>query len=368
MSELLKNIDTMIVDTQLFNNPKFTSLFSSYQKILNAFPVESLIGYANKYINDVHDPVTQQKEFYVQLNEQDDDTKSIQLKDFDNDNIDMSILNGDNYTQLIPETDDDGDKYYTEEPSAPAESAKLLDVSDVDVQFILYWVEKFRCIHETVKQEVWSVIPKSDSVGNYDNKNVYFNNFNESMFHLRDFQYIKDRSSVSFLNIVTPRETYNKNMMMKLDEDTYNVSNDMSSKVGFKFYVNLFQMNLDRDRDARAVSWSGQPSSWHNDSVTVANSPADPHGNNNVTDSPHPTRIEANIEAVQLKMNEILGDMKRVFDFLDRSTVNDTLEWGRFNHQMLISKIWRGIDQAQCDLHEIFPETPLSTRKNQDLS
>lgn len=368
MTEPLKNLDTMIVDTQLFNNPKFTSLFSDYQKILNAFPLESLIGYANKYINDVHDPVTQQKNFYIQLNEQDDDSKSIQLEDFDNKNIDIDALKSDEYKQRIPETDETGEKYYADDPTDPVESAKLLDVSDVDVQFILYWVEKFRCIHETVKKEVWSVIPRSTSDGNYNKDNVYFNNFNESMFHLRDFQYIKDRSSVSYLNIVTPREPYNKNMMMKIDEDTYNVSNDMSSKTGFKFYVNMFQMNLDRDRDSRVVSWSGSDSTWKSDSVTCANTSADPHGNNNVADSPHVPRVESNATAVQQKMNEILGDMKRVFDFLDKSTVKDTLEWGRFNHQMLIGKIWRSIDQAHSDLHEIFPETPLSTRKNHDLS
>lgn len=368
MTEPLKNLDPMIVDTQLFNNPKFVSLFSSYQKILNAFPLESLIGYANKYINDVHDPVTQEKNFYIQLNEQDDDTKSIQLKDFDNENIDIELLKSDEYKSNIPEEDESGEKYYTEEPSDPVETAKLLDISDVDVQFILYWVEKFRCIHETVKQEVWNTIPKSDAVDNYNNENVYFNNFNESLFHLRDFQYIKDRSVVSFLNVVSPREQYNKNMMMKLDSDTYNVSNDMSSKTGFKFYANLLQLNLDRDRDARTVSWSGQSSTWHNDSITASSTPSDSHGNNNVTDSSHPLRVELSSSAVQQKMNEILGDMKRVFDFLDKSTVKDTLEWGRFNHKMLVNKVWCSIDQAHTELHEIFPESPLSTRKNQDLS
>ena len=368
MTEPLKNLDPMIVDTQLFNNPKFTSLFSSYQKILNSFPLESLIGYANKYINDVHDPVTQEKNFYIQLNEQDDDTKSIQLTDIDNTNIVYDTLKSDEYKQYIPTQDDSGRKYHVEEPTDPVTTAKLLDVSDVDVQFILYWSEKFRCIHETVKKEVWSVIPKNDESGKYNNKNTYFNNFNESMFHLRDFQYIKDRSSISYLNIVTPREPYNKNMMMKVDNETYNTCNDMSSKTGFKFYVNMFQMNLDRDRDARVVSWSGTPPSWHTDSITSANTPADPHGNNNVTDTPHVPRVESNAEAVQQKMNEILGDMKRVFDFLDKPSIKDTLEWGRFNHQMLVNKVWCNIDQAQTELHEIFSETPLTTRKNHDLS
>lgn len=364
---MYKNLDPMIVDTQLFNNPKFTTLFTDYQKILNNFPLESLIGYANKYINDVHDPVTEQKNFYIQLNEQNDNAASIQLSHIDNSNIDYDTLNGDEYKNLVQFDVSN----YTAEISPVVETAKLLDVSDVDVQFILYWVEKFRCIHETVKNEVWSVIPRDTPGGMYNNENVYFNNFNESMFHLRDYQYIKNRTTISYLNVVTPREPYNKNLMTKLDSDTYNTSNDLSSKTGLQFYKNMMQLNLDRDRDARAITWSGSNSTypaWNGDSITFANTPIDAHGNNNVADTTHPPKVESNATAVQQKMNEILGDMKRVFDFLDKPAVTDTLNWGRFNHKMIINKVFKQIDQAHSDLHEIFPNKPLTLRKNHDLS
>lgn len=161
--------------------------------------------------------------------------------------------------------------------------------------------------------------------------------------------------------------------MGKIDIDTYNTSNDMSSKVELLFLKNMTHLNYDYDKDSRAA-WSGGTAtaavrdSWHVSSRTKAESPDLPHGNNNVADSIHLGRIEANIDAVQLKMNDILGDMKRVFDFLDRNTSDDTRRWSRFNHSMLVNRVWRAVDQSLTELKEIFPEKSLTDRKNHDLS
>lgn len=358
-----KDIDPHVIDQPLLNNPKLALLFTDYQEIINLFPGESLLAYARKYVDTTHDPVTSEKNFYLGLN-----SDKVKLDTIDNANIDYEKLKSESNinTALYSEQPDDASLDEMSE-------YELKDVLDVDVQIILYWVEKFRCIHETVKQEIWSVIPKENEGGAYNNTNTYFNNFNESFFSIRDSQYIKDRSAVSYLDPLTPREQYNKNMMGKIDIETYNTSNEMSSKIDRMFHANMLQLCMDVDRDAR-YAWIDESAipavraTWIDSSKTKGEDPSLPHGNNNVADSIHLVRIEANIDAVQLKMNDILGDMKRVFDFLDKNNSDDTQEWGKFNHSILKDRVWMQIDQSLTELKEIFPETALTKRKNQDLS
>ena len=354
-----KDIDPHIIDQPMLNNPKLALLFTDYQEIINLFPGESLAAFARKYVDATHDPVTSEKNFYLGLN-----NTEIKLETIDNPNID--------YEKIKSEAGLDTTKY-PKQPEDATETFKLEDVLDVDVQIILYWVEKFRCIHDTVKQEVWSEIPKEDEGGSYDNTNTYFNNFNESFFSIRDSQYIKDRSSISYLDAQTPREQYNKNMMGKIDMDTYTTANEMSSKIGLMFHANMTQLCMDVDRDAR-YTWMDETAvpavraTWIDISKTKAENPSLSHGNNNVVDSIHPGRVEANIDAVQLKMNKILGDMKRVFDFLDKNNSDDTQEWGRWNHKILKDRVWMEVDQSLTELVELFPETAGTQRKNHDLS
>lgn len=358
-----KDIDPHVIDQPLLNNPKLALLFTDYQEVINLFPGESLLAYARKHVDTTHDPVTSEKNFYLGLND-----TGVKLKTIDNPDIDYDKLKTERPTNTVG---------YTEQPDQGAldmmSNFKMKDILDVDVQIILYWVEKFRCIHDTVKQEIWLEIPKEDDGGAYDNTNTYFNNFNESFFSIRDSQYIKDRATVSYLDPLTPREQFNKNMMGKIDMETYNTSNEMSSKIDRMFHANMIQLCTDVDRDARH-SWIDQialpavRTLWTDDSKTKGEDPSLPHGNNNVVDSIHLGRIEANIDAVQLKMNDILGDMKRVFDFLDKNTSDDTQEWGRYNRQVLKNVVWVEVDQSLTELQEIFPEQALTVRKNHDLS
>lgn len=355
-----KTIDPLIVDTQLVNNPKLMALFTDYQQVLNMFPGESLIAAANNFIRHTHDPVTAESEFYQALNSTDDEN-SIKLETIDNPNIDYDKLkSGEGLNK----------GRHTEDPTDPPETAKLKDIVDPDVQFILYWVEKFRCIHDTVKAEIWNTIPKNDTGGGYSNENTYFNNFNESMFNLCDDKYIKNRSSISYQNPLTPREPFNKNMVQKLDAETYNTANDMSSKTGLMFSSNMFRIGIDYDRDSRTTWFQDQVvyPQWHPDSMQVTVSPSPAHGNNNVADSVHPARVTKNIDAAQLKMNEILGDMKRVLDFLDKNAVNDSQQWGSYNHSVIVNQVWMRVDQSLTELREISAKIPLSTTSNQVLS
>ena len=202
-----KDIDPHIIDQPMLNNPKLALLFTDYQEVMNLFPGESLLAFARKYVDTTHDPVTSEKNFYLGLN-----NAGIKLETIDNPNID--------YDKLKEEAKID-DTEYTQPPEDATSEYKLEDVLDVDVQIILYWVEKFRCIHETVKQEIWSEIPKEDGGGAYDKTNTYFNNFNESFFSIRDDKYIKDRSSISYLDaaacIISTAQQAKPNVMGQSD-------------------------------------------------------------------------------------------------------------------------------------------------------
>ena len=263
MSELKpKSIDPLMVDVCLTNNPKLTALFTSYQRILNMFPMETLISYTNKYNKHVHDPVMAEKSFYENLNNQDE--LAVKLEYIDNPDIEADKLVTDEYwetqnTSYSEVTDDQ----YTDEPNYPwqlpedkkSEEANLKEVLDKDVQFILFWVEKFRCIHQSVKNEYYVTNPNETPGGMYNNSNVYFNNFNESMFHLRDPEFIKDRSTSLMLDKDNVKNgapsTYNRCLMNNIDVDTYDTATDIAAKASSKFKTNMKHTSIDLKKDLR---------------------------------------------------------------------------------------------------------------------
>ena len=129
----------------------------------------------HNFTQHTHDPVTAESNFYQALNATDDES-AVKLETVDNSNV--------KYEELSKTIPDSAKKRHLDTSKPPVETAKLKDVSDMDVQFIMYWVEKFRCIHDTVKQEIWKALPKDTAGGKYNNENTYFNNFSESMFSL----------------------------------------------------------------------------------------------------------------------------------------------------------------------------------------
>jgi len=83
-----KDIDPMVIDQPMLNNPKLALLFTSYQEIINLFPGETLLSYARKHVDSTHDPVTSEKNFYLGLN-----SEKVKLDTIDNSNIDYDKLN-----------------------------------------------------------------------------------------------------------------------------------------------------------------------------------------------------------------------------------------------------------------------------------
>ena len=374
------------VDICLTSNPKLTALFTSYQDVLNLFPMESLISYTNNYNKHVHDPVTAEKDFYINLNNQSE--RAVKLEYIDNPDILYDTLNDSDYWDTHGGIDPESG-VYSSAPGEPwevpgdnrSDAGNLKDLLDKDTQFILFWVEKFRCIHETVKAEIYSAIPK-DTPGNLYNKdNVYFNNFNESLFHLRDPDFIKDRTTSPIVdknNVMGPPSVYNRCQMNNIDSDTYDTASELSDKASRKFQANMIQICVDLKKDAKDITFSSQfpgnnsgatyNSSMSKDSIYLDPDSGHSHGNNTVVDNKHPVRIRANLDAVQAKMTETLGDMKRVFDFLDKNTRHNTEVWGKFNRYYFVEGAFISIDRAISELKAIGENVPLSKRTNQVLS
>lgn len=386
--ETPKTVNPEMVDVCHTTNPKLTSIFTSYQKVLNIFPMESLISYTNNYNRHVHDPVTAEKQFYIDLNNQEE--PAIKLEYIDNPKIDHDIFSEDEYWNTH-DYDVQGlkDDIYSDDPNYPfqlpsekrSEEANLKEVLNKNTEFILFWVEKFRCIHETVKSEIYSEIPQNTPGGLYNKDNVYFNNFNESMFHLRDHVYVNERSTNSLMdkpNAKQPPHVYNVCQMNNVDADTYDTADELTAKSTLKFKKNMSGIVADIKKDEKIIkfhmefpdtntsSLSGSHmtnDSWHAEHDTGAS-----HGNNAVTDTKHPERIKANLDTIQGKMNEILGDMKRVFDFLNKNTRHNTEQWGKYNKYYFAEGLFKQVDQFRSELQVIGHQTPLSNRDNQVLS
>ena len=388
MSDLTpKTNDPEIVDVCLTSNPKLTSLFTSYQDILNIFPMESLISYTNNYNKHVHDPVTAEKEFYINLNNQDE--TAIKLDYIDNPDIDSKTLASDEYWSSTGTLDEIKETYYSGTPNdlfqLPSDNkdtqANLKKTLDKDVQFILFWVEKFRCIHETVKAEIFAEIPKDTTGQLYNKDNVYFNNFNESLFHLRDSVFIKDRTTSLWVdknNVMGAPSVYNRCQMNNIDSDTYDTASELSDKSSRKFQANMVNICADLKKDAKNVTTYHEfpsektgiqyTSSMTNDSIYVDPDSGHSHGNNAVVDNKHPVRIKENLDAVQAIMNETLGDMKRVFDFLDKNTRDNNDVWGKYARYYYVEGTFKRVDQFATELKVLGENIPLSTRGNHTLS
>ena len=381
-----KNQDVHVVDTQLTGNPKTTSWFTDYQEVLSRFPEQTLMGYVNYFNRFVHDPVTAEQSFYYNLNGKED--ASVELSSVDNTNIDLAVYDKEEYWEA------DGNKLSAVKSSVhkapitdPVESASLADVLDMDIQFVLYWVEEFRTVHETVKEELWSRLPKEKEGGAYNTENVYFNDFNESLFLLKDPEYIKDRTSLTPLDIYNMFEkgnpnVYNNVQRARLDADTFQVADELSNKTSALFKKNIFTQTTAVDRDSKHIKWDIIDPSLNTHGKPTGITTSDPyldskqalsqgnhtsHGHNLAADIHHDTRIDQNLLEVETIAEEILGHMKKVLEFLDKTRVNDTQHWGRFNFKVLVENIFTAVDQSKSILQNIFENDPLSVTKNDDL-
>ena len=124
----------LLVDHPLVNSTRFLEAVTTYKNniaemldYIQLFSVAS-INRTNKQVND---SVTNQVNFFHQLNE-----GSLPIKN------NMKGVNNKRYLS------EDETVYDTQLP----ENFGLGDLIQKDTQFILYWVEKYRLAHDTVKQ------------------------------------------------------------------------------------------------------------------------------------------------------------------------------------------------------------------------
>ena len=390
MSELPhKNHDAPVVDTQLTNNPKLTAWFTDYQEVIARFPHQTLISYVNNYNKYVHDPVKAEKDFYLNLNTHED--TPVKLSTVDNTDIDVEVYKDKQYWEDNGKSlDSIKSSVHKAEPADGdiVEEAALKDVLDLDIQFVLYWVEEFRCIHSAVKEEIWTDLPKELEGGAYNTDNIYCNDFNESMFLLGDSEYIKDRTTLTPLDVTNSfadgnPSMYNYTTRARLDEDTFETADELGNKTSSLFKKNIINHCMNIDRDVKNIVWDIKDKTDNTHSIPSGASDSvepeldttyalsignhSPHGHNLAADIHHAARVSNNNLDIQTKMEEILGHMKKVLEFLDKTRVKDTQKWGRFNHKLMIEQAFTSVDQAKSELHEIFEDVPLGTTKNTDL-
>ena len=200
------------------------------------------------------------------------------------------------------------------------------------------------------------------------------------MFLLHDSTFIKDRSTsllIDTSNVTGPPTTYNKCQMNNIDTETYDTSDELSRLTTNKFKKNMIACGASVMADNKEVIWtvSDQTNNSAATAITytsaksrhISHETDTPHGNNLVADSKHPQRVKANLETVQTKMNEILGDMKRVFDFLDKNTRENDEQWGKSNINYMVEGVWIKVDQNLSELKVLAANAPGSKKRNQDL-
>ena len=200
------------------------------------------------------------------------------------------------------------------------------------------------------------------------------------MFELHDATFIKDRSTSLLLDtdnatgVISP---YNRCQMKNIDIETYDTADELARITSSKFKKNMIKCGTDLEKDNKDIHWvindpplnstATSYTSISKSSLHVKHETDQPHGNNLVVDNKHPVRVLANLETIQTKMNEILGDMKRVFDFLDKNTREDDTRWGKGNIKYFVEGLFRSVDTNLSELKVIGADAPLSKRKNQDL-
>lgn len=157
-----------------------------------------------------------------------------------------------------------------------------------DPWYILYWIDQYQTLPESVKQNVRDSISKPE----------YFRDFSESIAALLNIEFVKDNSVIPVSDIATniSAYTYSRVLDFILTQEQADLHEEMSIKVN-----NIFKLNMtyikDDDRVASKLS-------------------TDAHGRNLITDSQHYKRMNDCLSDLQQLIDDKLGVMKDVLKFI----------------------------------------------------
>lgn len=161
-----------------------------------------------------------------------------------------------------------------------------------DPWYILYWIDQYQTLPDSVKQTVRDSIDKPE----------YFRDFSESIAALLNIEFIKDNSVVPVSDIATniSAYTYSRVLDFVLTQESVDLHHEMSVKTNNMFKINMTYIK-DDDNVASKLS-------------------TDSHGRNLITDSQHYVRMKSVLTDLQSMIDEKLGVMKDVLKFIQSNT------------------------------------------------
>ena len=167
---------------------------------------------------------------------------------------------------------------------------KLSDLQDS--WYILYWIDQYQSLPDSVKQAVRDSIDKPE----------LFRNFSESIAALLNIEFIKDSSVVPVSDIATniSAYTYSRVLDFVLTQESVDLHREMSIKTNNMFKINMTYIK-DDDNVASKLS-------------------TDSHGRNLITDSQHYVRMKNVLSDLQSMIDKKLGVMKDVLKFIQSNT------------------------------------------------
>lgn len=183
-----------------------------------------------------------------------------------------------------------------------------------DAWYILYWIEQYNTLPESVKQHVRESM----------NQPEYFRDFSESVAALLDVEFIKDNSVVPVSDIATniSAYTYSRVLDFVLTQEQVDLHHEMSVKTNNMFKLNMTYIK-DDDRVASKLS-------------------TDSHGRNLITDSQHYVRMSQVLSELQALVDEKLGVMKEVLKFIQSNI--SAVQFDRWRERVMIESTCVDVD------------------------
>lgn len=357
MAEL--HTDPFHIDINLVTSLDLQVNLTSYVKLIEKFPNESVLSMLYWHTDSHSDTITSKTEFFKLLN-----SGELQIKDNPQGHVKRDttydLLKNKNYRDQLPggvQLKTDGDKYgkaqlnspteavgiitttnkqwvslekesddsnpqingkwevkieTTESPypvatldpmqDAPPEVKSTIGMKDLTAWFKLWWIEKFNTAHDIVKQDLLQILGED---------NEYFVKFSESVGQLKNLEDTRDTSTLPIwdINVELFGDDYSIPSIIPgvgryiTKPESAAFAQNISKYTNIVFRQNMSNMMEDPSRDSIKKG-------------PLVSFPSMSHGNNFVHDAQHPNRLWSAAETITTVISEHLGGLYDVLDLL----------------------------------------------------
>lgn len=346
MSEDAKTFDPYLVDSNINSTIDIQKKTSNYVDVISEYDDEVVISNTKWYNECTPDPVTDDIDFYLQLNNKtfkvlENNRGGLKLEDIttedklDKKNIKDELTNvqrlvtdesgnpkksGDNVSAridvIVPNENGTSSTVETKEIQVPItpEYDKEVEVNlqsevgydDLEVEFVMYWLDKFRCAHRQVQADV------RDSLSSEDVH--YYMDFSESIGQLENVDFLGDGSTTiqpfdQDSILVPPPVVHNSVVDYILTDQTKELSTEFSKKTSSLFRRNMIKLQDDASTDEINTDSTKE---------TVVSLSTAPHGINLIPDTQHKSRMNNVRSDIVSIIKEFLGEdgLDRVYRYM----------------------------------------------------